>query len=168
MAIRLIRSRRTVSLASIQSIQVGRIPTPHTLARRWLQVQRHTLSASTAKRKAQYIEAIEPFFNGMALRNIRSIHCEKWVLERGVDLSASSFNHELRIAIGILQKVLLPLTDVRHSAAVLREFGNLSSPTVLFVLQAALHGSAPDGLWWMSSFGAGFSCHGALLEVAGP
>src|SRR5439155_26802820 len=57
--------------------------------------------------------------------------------------------------------------DVRHSAAVLREFGNLSSPTVLFVLQAALHGSVPDGLWWMSSFGAGFSCHGALLEVAG-
>jgi len=39
---------------------------------------------------------------------------------------------------------------------------------VLFVLQAALHGSVPDGLWWMSSFGAGFSCHGALLEVAGP
>src|SRR5438093_8397493 len=116
-----------------------------TLARHWLQVQNHTLSASTAKRKTQYVEAIEPFFNGMALRNIRSIHCEKWVLERGVDLSASSFNHELRIAIGILQKVLLPLTDVRHSAAVLREFGNLSSPTVLFVLQAALHGSAPDG-----------------------
>lgn len=58
--------------------------------------------------------------------------------------------------------------DVRHSAAVLREFGNLSSPTVFFVLQAALQGGVPDGLWWMSSFGAGFSCHGALLEVAGP
>jgi len=24
---------------------------------------------------------------------------------------------------------------------------------------------APGGLWWMSAFGAGFSCHGALLEV---
>src|SRR5207237_10037912 len=66
-----------------------------TLARHWLQVQNHTLSASTAKRKTQYVEAIEPFFNGMALRNIRSVHCEKWVLDRGVDLSASSFNHEL-------------------------------------------------------------------------
>jgi hypothetical protein len=29
-------------------------------------------------------------------------------------------------------------TDVRHSAAVLREFGNLSSPTVFFVLERAL------------------------------
>jgi len=55
--------------------------------------------------------------------------------------------------------------DVRHSAAVLREFGNVSSPTVYFVLQAALNDSVPDGWWWMSAFGAGFSCHGALLEV---
>ncbi len=62
-------------------------------------------------------------------------------------------------------KVGLTESDVRHSAAVLREFGNISSPTVLFVLQAALHDAVPDGLWWMSSFGAGFSCHGALLEV---
>jgi alkylresorcinol/alkylpyrone synthase len=55
--------------------------------------------------------------------------------------------------------------DVRHSAAVLREFGNLSSPTVLFVLERALQDTADDGWWWMSSFGAGFSCHGALWEV---
>jgi len=57
--------------------------------------------------------------------------------------------------------------DVRHSTAVLREFGNISSPTVFFVLKRALADCVPDGLWWMSSFGAGFSCHGALLEVRG-
>jgi alkylresorcinol/alkylpyrone synthase len=55
--------------------------------------------------------------------------------------------------------------DLRWSAAALREFGNLSSPFVYFVLRAALVDNAPGGLWWMSSFGAGFSCHGALLEV---
>jgi alkylresorcinol/alkylpyrone synthase len=55
--------------------------------------------------------------------------------------------------------------EVRHSAAVLREFGNISSPTVYFVLDRALNDSVPDGLWWMSAFGAGFSCHGALLKV---
>jgi alkylresorcinol/alkylpyrone synthase len=49
---------------------------------------------------------------------------------------------------------------------VLREFGNLSSPFVLFVLEAALAGNARRGWWWMSSFGAGFSCHGALLRVS--
>ena len=56
--------------------------------------------------------------------------------------------------------------DLRYSAAMLREYGNLSSAFVYFVLQAALANDAPAGWWWLSSFGAGFSCHGALLEVA--
>jgi predicted naringenin-chalcone synthase len=56
--------------------------------------------------------------------------------------------------------------DLRYSAAMLREYGNLSSAFVYFVLQAALADNAPGGLWWLSSFGAGFSCHGAMLEVA--
>lgn len=55
--------------------------------------------------------------------------------------------------------------DLRWSAAVLRDYGNLSSASVYFVLQAALADSAPGGYWWLSSFGAGFSSHGALLEV---
>jgi len=59
----------------------------------------------------------------------------------------------------------LSADDVRHSSAVLREFGNMSSPTVYFVLERALNDSVPDGLWWLSAFGAGFSCHGAILEV---
>jgi alkylresorcinol/alkylpyrone synthase len=58
-----------------------------------------------------------------------------------------------------------PAEDFRYSAAMLREFGNLSSAFVYFVLQAALLDEAPDGWWWLSSFGAGFSCHGALLRV---
>ena len=56
--------------------------------------------------------------------------------------------------------------DLGYSAAMLREYGNLSSAFVYFVLQAALADDAPGGWWWLSSFGAGFSCHGALLEVA--
>ena len=55
--------------------------------------------------------------------------------------------------------------DLRYSAAMLREYGNLSSAFVYFVLEAALDDQAPSGWWWLSSFGAGFSCHGALLEV---
>ena len=55
--------------------------------------------------------------------------------------------------------------DTRWSESVLRDHGNMSSPSVLFVLQQALAGGAPGGYWWMSAFGAGFTCHGALLEV---
>ncbi|HEX7499872.1 MAG TPA: 3-oxoacyl-[acyl-carrier-protein] synthase III C-terminal domain-containing protein, partial [Polyangia bacterium] len=55
--------------------------------------------------------------------------------------------------------------DLRYSAAMLREYGNMSSAFVYFVLEAALADDAAAGWWWLSSFGAGFSCHGALLEV---
>jgi predicted naringenin-chalcone synthase len=57
--------------------------------------------------------------------------------------------------------------DLRYSAAMLREYGNLSSAFVYFVLQAAIADDAPAGWWWLSAFGAGFSCHGALLQVQG-
>ena len=69
------------------------------------------------------------------------------------------------VLLSLRDKLGLSESDVRHSTAVLREFGNISSPTVYFVLERALHDTVPDGLWWMSAFGAGFSCHGALLEV---
>ncbi|HYG24372.1 MAG TPA: 3-oxoacyl-[acyl-carrier-protein] synthase III C-terminal domain-containing protein [Verrucomicrobiae bacterium] len=69
------------------------------------------------------------------------------------------------VLTAVRDKLNLSADDVRWSEAVLRDFGNISSPSVYFVLQNALQDSVPDGLWWMSSFGAGFSCHGALLEV---
>jgi predicted naringenin-chalcone synthase len=63
------------------------------------------------------------------------------------------------------RQLALQPEDLRYSAAMLREYGNLSSAFVYFVLQAALADDAAPGWWWLSSFGAGFSCHGALLEV---
>jgi alkylresorcinol/alkylpyrone synthase len=54
--------------------------------------------------------------------------------------------------------------ELDHSAAVLRDCGNLSSASVFHVLERALTDAPPDGWWWMCSFGAGFSCHGALLQ----
>ena len=70
------------------------------------------------------------------------------------------------ILSAIRERLGLTEDDTRWSAAILRDYGNVSSPCVYFVLQAALNEQAPGGYWWMSSFGAGFSCHGALLEVS--
>jgi alkylresorcinol/alkylpyrone synthase len=52
------------------------------------------------------------------------------------------------------------------SRSVLAAYGNLSSAFVYFVLQQALRERREPGWWWMSSFGAGFSCHGALLRAS--
>jgi alkylresorcinol/alkylpyrone synthase len=69
------------------------------------------------------------------------------------------------VLLALLDKLELTEQDMCWSALTLREVGNISSPFVLHVLNRAVTQGAPGGLWWMSSFGAGFSCHGALLEV---
>jgi alkylresorcinol/alkylpyrone synthase len=100
-------------------------------------------------------EAAKLFARSLAMAGVKRDRVAGWIFHAGGRDVLSA----LRGKVGLTE------SDVRHSAAVLREFGNISSPTVLFVLQAALDDSVPDGLWWMSAFGAGFSCHGALLEV---
>ena len=52
-----------------------------------------------------------------------------------------------------------------HSAEILREHGNMSSPSALFALERALREDRRPGAWYLASFGAGFSSHGALLRV---
>jgi predicted naringenin-chalcone synthase len=63
------------------------------------------------------------------------------------------------------RRLKLCANDLRYSADMLHEYGNMSSAFVYFVLQAALKDDAEPGWWWMSAFGAGFSCHGALLKA---
>ena len=48
---------------------------------------------------------------------------------------------------------------------VLRDYGNMSAPTVLFVLDRLLQQGLPDKVM-MTAFGPGFTCAGLLLEAA--
>ncbi len=69
------------------------------------------------------------------------------------------------VLTALQERLDLPAQALRHSRDALRRYGNLSSPFVYFVLKAALAQHAAGGWWWLSSFGAGFSCHGGLLAV---
>jgi len=127
-------------------------------------------------------EALRFEQRGGMLRNILTLPVPKLAAQRARDVLGKVLAREglepRDIAAWILhaggRKVLEALRssiglrdgDLAWSAAMLRDYGNLSSPFVIFVLKSALDGGAPRGLWWMSSFGAGFSCHGALLEAA--
>jgi alkylresorcinol/alkylpyrone synthase len=48
---------------------------------------------------------------------------------------------------------------------VLRDYGNMSAPTVLFVLEQLLDRGLPKTVL-MTAFGPGFTCGGLLLEAA--
>ncbi len=95
------------------------------------------------------------FYDSLAEMDMKRDQVTGWILHAG----------GRDVILALRDRLQLSKTDVRHSAVILRDFGNISSPTVYFVLERALNDSVPDGLWWMSAFGAGFSCHGALLKV---
>jgi alkylresorcinol/alkylpyrone synthase len=64
-------------------------------------------------------------------------------------------------------RVLLDLDEeaLAHARAVLREYGNMSSATILFVLERALRREAVPGQWAvMVGLGPGFAAEGALLR----
>jgi len=55
--------------------------------------------------------------------------------------------------------------DLNLEREVLRDYGNMSAPTVLFVLERLLERGLPEKVM-MTAFGPGFTCAGMLLEAA--
>lgn len=114
---------------------------------------RNVLTPAVPQLAAQHAKTV--FLDVATRAGVKRSEIATWILHAGG-----------RDVLAALQRQFdLSTTDLAGSAAVLRELGNVSSPFVYFVLERALKQAAPGGWWWMSSFGAGFSCHGALFEV---
>jgi len=60
----------------------------------------------------------------------------------------------------------LPQGELNLEREVLNDYGNMSAPTVLFVLERLLQRGLPDKVM-MTAFGPGFTCAGLLLEAPG-
>jgi len=115
---------------------------------------RNVLTPPVPRLAAQYAECV--LDRVLDEQDLRRSDIQTWIWHAGGrDVLAA-----LRERLG------LDDSATRWSAAVLNEYGNMSSPSVLFALEKALAGGAAPGAWWLSSFGAGFSCYGALLQVS--
>ena len=114
---------------------------------------RNTLTPPVPNLAASHAAAV--FRNVSNVASVKRKQIANWIFHAG----GRDVLHALRRQFDLSE------ADVDWSASVLREVGNISSPFVYHVLERALAHNAPGGLWWMSSFGAGFSCHGALLAV---
>jgi predicted naringenin-chalcone synthase len=95
------------------------------------------------------------FEKALARNSVSPQEIRRWIVHAG----GRDVLQALRRELGLAEN------DLEFSEAVLREYGNLSSASVLFTLEQALADGAAPGWWWLCSFGAGFSCHGALLKV---
>lgn len=94
----------------------------------------------------------------MSNASLRAADVTAWILHPGGRDVLRALSREIQ----------LDEEQLATSASILRRYGNLSSPSVLFVLQELLTAGAPGGYWYMSTFGAGFACHGAILHADQP
>ena len=79
---------------------------------------------------------------------------DAWALHPGGD----------RIVNGLQEELFLTDSQIEPTRGVLRDAGNMSSPTVLFVLERVLAGPGTIGRCCLCSYGAGLSMHACLLE----
>ncbi|MBM3833780.1 MAG: stilbene synthase [Verrucomicrobia bacterium] len=114
---------------------------------------RNILTQQVPSLAGKYAELV--FKEALLKANVRREEVTAWIMHAG----GREILEALRARLGLEE------ADLQWSADILRRFGNVSSPCVIFVLEAALAGQARGGHWWMSAFGAGFNCHGALLEA---
>jgi predicted naringenin-chalcone synthase len=104
------------------------------------------------------IEAdVGPFVDGLLRRNgLTRDHVAHWCFHPGGP----------KILDGVRRALGLGERDLEHSYAVLRDFGNMSSPTVLFVLHRIQALSAPRSgeVGLLVAFGPGLTLDGMLLR----
>jgi alkylresorcinol/alkylpyrone synthase len=70
----------------------------------------------------------------------------------------------VKVIDAIEAALALPAGELDLERGVLREFGNMSAPTVLFVLERLIARGLPERVL-MTAFGPGFTCAGMLLET---
>ncbi len=114
---------------------------------------RNVLTREVPKLAADHAE--EVLNQALARASIRRDQISGWIMHAG----------GRDVLMALQERLAMDYEALRYSREALREYGNLSSAFVYFVLDAALRDAAPGGWWWMSSFGAGFTCHGALLAI---
>jgi len=113
---------------------------------------RNTLSKDVPARSAEALRDILPALLEPFELNQRDI--DHWILHSGGEKILDAAENALH----------LPPDALAPSRRVLRDHGNMSSATVLYVLKDILSSRPKPGWGILASFGAGFSAHGALLE----
>ena len=115
---------------------------------------RNVLSRQVPARAAEACRKIADILLGD--RNLARSDVDHWVIHAGG-----------KAVLDAVQRALeLPADGLAASRTVMRRCGNMSSPTVLFVLEELHRTKRPRAgdRAVLSSFGAGFAAHAALLE----
>jgi alkylresorcinol/alkylpyrone synthase len=108
--------------------------------------------------------AIPPFIEENLERTIDEM-CASMGIQRDQIDRLCSHPGGVKVIDAIENALHLNQGELNLEREVLRDYGNMSAPTVLFVLERLLERGLPDKVL-MTAFGPGFTCAGLLLEAA--
>ena len=108
--------------------------------------------------------AIPPFIEAELAGAVDSM-CAKLAIARGEIDRFCCHPGGVKVLDAIEQSLELGQGALNLEREVLNDYGNMSAPTVLFVLDRLLERGLPDRVM-MTAFGPGFTCGGMLLEAA--
>jgi len=107
--------------------------------------------------------AIPPFIEENLADTVDGM-CRALGIERGDINRLCSHPGGVKVIDAIETALELNQGELNLEREVLRDYGNMSAPTVLFVLDRLLERGLPDKVL-MTAFGPGFTCAGLLLEA---
>ena len=108
--------------------------------------------------------AIPPFIEEHLAETVDEM-CETLGIKRGDIDRLCSHPGGVKVLDAIESALELNQGELNLEREVLRDYGNMSAPTVLFVLERLLERGLPDKVL-MTAFGPGFTCAGLVLEAA--
>lgn len=108
--------------------------------------------------------AIPPFIEENLASTVDEM-CAKLGIDRGDIDRLCCHPGGVKVIDAIETALHLNQGELNIEREVLRDFGNMSAPTVMFVLDRLLKQVLPDRVL-MTAFGPGFTCAGLLLEAA--
>jgi alkylresorcinol/alkylpyrone synthase len=108
--------------------------------------------------------AIPPFIEENLARTVDEM-CAKLGIDRSDIDRLCCHPGGVKVIDAIETALHLNQGELNIEREVLRDFGNMSAPTVMFVLDRLLKQGLPDRVL-MTAFGPGFTCAGLLLEAA--
>jgi len=107
--------------------------------------------------------AIPPFIEAELAQAVDEMCAAMGVRREDID-RLCSHPGGVKVIDAIENALNLPQGELNLEREVLHDYGNMSAPTVLFVLERLLERGLPDKTM-MTAFGPGFTCAGLLLEA---
>jgi alkylresorcinol/alkylpyrone synthase len=108
--------------------------------------------------------AIPPFIEEHLAQTVDEMCAKLGIVREDID-RLCSHPGGVKVIDAIESALHLNQGELNLEREVLRDYGNMSAPTVMFVLERLLERGLPDRVL-MTAFGPGFTCAGLMLEAA--